>query len=149
MKRFSFPLDRVLAIRRRWTEIARRALSEAQALEAERKRILAELLARWRAGQTDLERREAAGILVSELQDRRRFQEFLAREIISAEESLGEARALVERRREELIAARKQERVIEKLRERRLAEYQEYVLREEQKELDEMAGSRVPGGDRS
>lgn len=148
MKKFSFTLDRVLTIRQRLTDIARRALFEAQALEAERERILIGLQDRLRIEQIELERKQADGILVAEFQDSRRFQEFLAREIDSAEADLSEARAQVQRRREGLVAARKQERVIEKLRERRLAEYQEYALREEQKELDEMAGARGPGGDR-
>jgi flagellar FliJ protein len=146
MKKFSFPLDRVLTLRQRLTDLARRALYEAQALEAGRERVLTGLISRLRMEQADLGRKQSCGVLVAELQDSRRYQEFLAREIISAQTELAEARVLVQRRREELVAARKHEKVIERLRGRRLTEYQEYVLREEQKELDEMAGARGLGG---
>lgn len=137
MKRFRFTLDKVLRLRSQEMEQAKRALGLAVAAEnAARHAVLTAHEALTQRTE-EARRLEASGLSAFAFGSLRAYLALLQRELEAAEAALLEARALTERRREELLKARRRERALERLKERRLEQYTLESLREEQKELDE------------
>jgi flagellar FliJ protein len=136
MKKFQFPLQKLLGLRHQETEQAKRALAAALAAEGmARDRLLdaqsrlAERLKTWAAAQ--------GGIQVGAYRTERSWIEYLQGEVDRAQAALQAAEAETAIRRDQLLQARQRERVLEKLRERRLEAYNLEALQDEQRELDE------------
>jgi flagellar export protein FliJ len=141
MKKFQFPLEGVKRVRERDVRTHEIELAKTQAAlaaaEAARNRAAAELkqaVAQAPAGtvvhvrhllELDAERRRLTGELSRE---ERKLQ--------------GHSQA-VDAQREKLLGARRDARAVEMLRERRYLEFLQAVVREEQKETDEVAARIV------
>lgn len=137
MKRFTFPLERLLRLRHQETEQAKldlaRALQHQAVMEAELERAAA----RFHQG---LERAVANRVATAaEFAARRHHVGFLYQQTVAAADAKGEAEAATVERRHELLLNMQREQVLTKYRERRFAEYQVEVVREEQKFLDEIS----------
>ena len=139
MRRFRFPLEKVLRLRGQELEQARRALGGA--MLAERTAAEAVQVARAAVAQRTTELAEAimAGTTAAAFAAARRYLGFLQSEQRRAESCLAEAQTLVAARRRHLLEARRREKVLEKLKERRMETYTAQSLREQQKDLDEFA----------
>jgi flagellar FliJ protein len=139
MKKFHFPLAKLLALRHQETEQAKRSLAAVLATEALARDRLQE--AEFRL-QERTNRAAAGGFVVETYRQDRDWIRFLQGEVLKSEHAVREAEAETARFRQLLLVARQRERILEKLRERRLEAYQLELLQEEQRELDER-GSRA------
>lgn len=142
MKRFQFPLEKVLKLRGQETEQAKRSLGRAMAAEeAARQAVVAAqiALAERLEATAGLEK---AGMTAFAFASQRVYLAYLQSQVEEAEAYLSAARAETARRRMALLAARQREKALQRLRERRFEQYTLESLREEQKELDEF-GSRL------
>jgi flagellar FliJ protein len=134
MKRFQFPLQKLLGLRHQETEQAKRNLAGALATEALAKDRLEQAQARLNERTARI---AAGGYSVAAYRQDREWIRFLQGEVASAAQHLREAQTETERLRQVLLVARQRERILEKLRERRLEAYRMEVQLEEQRELDE------------
>ena len=130
MKRFSFPLERVLEFRRQIAELEETRL---QALVAARRRLLAQAVEM--AGQSRLVRLEAAtraAVTTLELQSSYQYAQALER----ARQSTLDLAEQLERRRMDQLAcvldARRNTRLLELLRAKRLRSHTQLADREEE-----------------
>ena len=143
MKRFYFPLEKVLRLRTQQTDQAKRTLSHSRAVEAEARRIWEEsrcqLLDRTLAAQE----REQQRMTAFDFGATRGYLSLLQRAFAIASARLAEAEAQTAAGREALLDARRREKVLEKLREARQSVYDLDSLREAQKELDEFGKRSV------
>ncbi len=140
MRRFQFPLEKVLRLRKQETERARRQLAFALAAERE----AAQMARRARTaveGRIEMVlRQEDRTLTAAAFASQRAYLDRLRREAAEAEERLAAAREETGRARDVLLAARRWEQMLEKLRERRLESWRAEALREEQKGLDDLGG---------
>lgn len=139
MKRFSFRLERLLEFRHAMEREGARRLGEAQQLQEERRRRMAECAKQVADAQAQLAAAPAdcrvAGTLtnLTLLLDAARAAQVVA--VAAHEEALGRVEA--ERARYE--EARQARRTIERLREHRLEDWQQAVIREDQQVIDDIA----------
>ncbi|MEO8025378.1 MAG: hypothetical protein ABI823_02835 [Bryobacteraceae bacterium] len=133
MKRFTFPLERVLALRR----------EQVQLVELQLERILADRrrLDREEAELRETESRSAGALLAQRVIDPvelialSSFRHWMERQCLALTEQKSECDQKAAAQRARLNAARQAARLVEKLRERRWAEWQSGF----QKELEEQA----------
>jgi flagellar protein FliJ len=142
VKRFNFPLERVLRLRHQETEMSRIDLAGAlqrHAEAGERLRSMARLLAET-TERTVAHRQLSA----ADFAQGRRHVNALFRQREKLEHSLAEAKDEVDRKRRDLVERRRLEQVLEKLRERRLQTWRDELSREGQNVLDEISQSARP-----
>lgn len=137
MKRFQFSLEKVLKLRAQQQEQAKRALGQAMAQEAAAHGALAAARRASEERATEAGTRERAGLSVFEFATLRHYVAFLQGEVRRHEGLVAAAEAETKRRRLALLEARRKEKALERLKERRFEQYQQEMLRGEQKELDE------------
>jgi len=138
-RRFRFRLESLLRLRRSLEENAQRGLARALAqLDQARTR-----LARLRQDRTEaLESRSLAPGQAVDLERWRAVERWvlaLERRIVIAGEDLKEAEARVAAARQELVRAHRARLMLERLKERRQEQHAIEQLREEAREMDEMA----------
>ncbi|MDX2181929.1 MAG: flagellar FliJ family protein [Bryobacteraceae bacterium] len=142
MKRFFFPLERVLAFRRTELDSAQRALDLTAARRAE---LLRELADNGRKRDASY----AANGSVVELRAREDFDRFLAKVRLRLREQVTAVEKELDRRRTQLIEAKRKCELLEKLRSRRWSEW----TAEMERELEELAAdafrARLAAGNRS
>ena len=149
--RFRFRLESLLRLRHSMEQVAQRTLARALSLQ-EQARTRLEQLRRDQAGTVE-SRRTQAGQAVDLFQWRaaERYLLVLERRIAQAGEQLREADAQVAAARQDLIRAHRAHLVLVRLRERRQEQHALEELRQEAREMDEMAvlryrlGPALPG----
>lgn len=143
MSRFVFNLESLYAFRQRTEELVQKDFSEVNLLLAAEERRLSELGALYRASSAELDALKERGAPVADIQMQQAYFEGLKRHIKAQEESVGRARALVEKKRAELIEASRNRKVIEIMKERALEAHNLKVSRREQKEADDLTSARL------
>jgi len=128
MKRFFFPLERVLDFRRTELDSAQRALDLAAARRAELLRELAD-----NGRQRDASYAQTGSVI--ELRAREDFDRFLAKVRLRLREQVATIEKELERRRAQLVEAKRKCELLEKLRGRRWSEW----TAEMERELEELA----------
>ncbi len=139
MKPFVFPLAALHKIRRQNEESHQQRLAEATARYQQALAELEELQRRLTQLQTEYEGKKRSGALISLLivfEAYQRELQFSLAQKAMAVEALREERLAALKLLEEALKARK---IVDKLKEKELEVYQETVLQEEQKALDELA----------
>ncbi|MCZ7626202.1 MAG: flagellar export protein FliJ [Candidatus Methylomirabilota bacterium] len=143
MKRFRFPLQSVLAIREAKVDQAEAALAERQ----RSCRALRERLARLK----DAEAEALAGLAMGErtaqpgpspLPIRSAYLLGLGEQIGTLEAKLAAEQTEVVRLRQVLLERSREEQIIEHLRRRKVKMFRSEMVREQQIEIDEIAGAR-------
>ena len=144
MKRFRFQLETLLRVRREREEERKRRLAEAQRLVMEQKGRLTELFDE-ESRETEAQRRLRQGgvIDLQEVRARMLYSRAVVRRIQEGFDALQDRVADEGIRRTDLLRAAQERRVLEKLRERKWESWRYEAGREEQKRLDEIAGTRV------
>lgn len=144
MKRFTFRMDRLLHVRSSVEQQQARQLGEVlRAEDAERRELETAEATRERAKEqlqhltTDVRR---AGVLVS----LEHTVDILESRAGAARAALNEATARVEMQRERYRHARQERRALERLRKREYERWAVESVREEQKEIDEVAARIAP-----
>ncbi len=144
MKRFTFRMDRLLHVRSSVEQQQGRQLGEVlRAEDAERRELETAEATRERAKEqlqhltTDVRR---AGVLVS----LEHTVDILESRAGAARAALNEATARVEMQRERYRHARQERRTLERLRKREYERWAVESVREEQKEIDEVAARIAP-----
>jgi flagellar protein FliJ len=138
MKRFKFPLEKVLDYRRQIELERRRALALAVRVLTQREGELDAIGAQVDAYRTQLAEMSSGKLSARELALYRSYLTHLELQMTRAAQWARDARAAVEARRAELVAAAKEAKVLEKLKARDRARYDYAANREEAKDLDEI-----------
>lgn len=150
MKAFRFALEPVLSYRRQVEEAKKRAFALARRAAQEHHHALQRLFAEESSAKEDLRRMESSLLDLSEVLAQRRYLTAIARRIAQGREQLQKRTQEQAAARAAYIGASRDRRVLERLRERRWEEYRVRSDREEQKDLDEVAGRmrrpRMAGG---
>lgn len=139
MRRFRFSLQRVLEVAALRERIATQAFAEALRRLAEERAGLQAAEARRRRAKEELERQTRGVIALTTVLFTTGFIKALTAEIAERRMRVAEAARTAEEKRQTLLVQMKARKALERLRERRLAEYQAEVLREEQRDIDELA----------
>jgi flagellar export protein FliJ len=142
LKRFEFPLERVLEIRRIRKLLAEEKLGEAQRNEnAVESRLDAACEAREEAAREV--RSALSGRLDSRLMKRMmRFRQSIENEIFRHSTDLKAKREVTEKAREIVLLRTQEERALEKVRENKLREYMDAYWWQQAKTLDEIGAER-------
>jgi len=137
--RFRFRLESLLKLRRNLEEVAQRALARTLELQEQAKAKLAQLQAAH--AETVEARRTPIGAAVDldRLRAVERFLLVLERRIAEARIHLREAEARVAAARQDLLRAHRAHLMLLRLKERRQEQHALEVLREEARDMDEMA----------
>lgn len=143
MRRFRFSLERVLQVAALRERLATQEFAAAmRRLAAEREGLrAAEERRRW--AQDELERQTRGVIETTAVLFTAGYIRALTAEIEDRRARVAEAARAAEEKRQALLAQMKARKALERLRERRLAEYQAEALREEQRDIDEMAQQMI------
>ncbi|MBX3317319.1 MAG: flagellar FliJ family protein [Phycisphaeraceae bacterium] len=144
MTRFVFQLDAVLRMRQREEDRAMLALAECERVRLERLRVAGEIESRVAMGRADWRDRLASGEGVGgvEMGAVRLQANSTLRDLVVLKQAamqVAAAERQVSRARDELLQATRRRRAIEDLRQQRLDEWRSRELRQEQREMDEMA----------
>lgn len=139
---FRFSLQTALEVRERQEKVKQKDFAEAKSIEQQIQQRIDDLDLQIAKAREQLNQNKLAGIFSL---DQMRFQDaFEARiesEKLIMHQRLSEARKLVDEKRELLIQASRATKTLEILREKEQKKYWEKVAREEQKQLDEIAGN--------
>ena len=149
MRKYEFPLQTALDVRRREEERAQRRLARAQRAVNDRRADLEHTRRRHDAIVSGLRgngEHEGATIALGEIEHTSRVLADLRRRLLSQHRRLQEAEQECEARRAELIEASRAQRTLERLSERREAEHLRAEMQREQRELNEAAISRHRAG---
>ena len=139
-KRFHFPLETLLKVRRLNEREAKRKVATQQAEIARLNQLNVTTRREISTQQTALLQNQREGLLnPAALSQGRAWIAYLCRTIADRRILQTNMLARLEQRRAEFQAARKQTRIIEKLRERRWGEYIDDRRRREQSETEELA----------
>jgi len=139
MRRFRFSLERVLQVAALRERLATQEFAAAMRRLAEERAGLNAAEARRRRAQDELDRQTRGVIETTAALFTAGYIRALTVEIDDRRVRAAEAARAAEEKRQALLAQMKARKALERLRERRLAEYQAEVLREEQRDIDEMA----------
>jgi len=142
MRRFRFRFQRILEIKGRVEEVCRSALGEAVAVLNQEQDRLAELEGMRQVYRQGSERLPAAQLDPALLGLNASFLLRLQREIREQQEHIRRVEAIVEDKRQKLLAATKERRVFEILKERDMEGHRREWKRQEQNLLDE-AGKQL------
>ena len=144
MKKFKYPLEAVLRLRREQEEERKRRLAEAQRKVAEQKEELEKLFYQ-ESAETEAQRRlRQAGVIdLAQVRARLLFVRSVTGKIKDGFNVLQDRVADEGARRHELVKAAQARRALERLRERRLEEWKYAAGREERKALDEIGNRRA------
>ena len=137
--RFQFRLEALLRVRRSLEEEARRRMGRVVALRDEAQARVGELQGAHRAA---VESRRTGAREVVDLERWKATERFLVvleRRIRQAREALAQAEAQVEQARKALVKAHQDHLILQRLKERRQEQHALEVLREEAREMDEIA----------
>ena len=138
MKRFDFQLEALLKIRKMEAEQAQRALSEAiKRLSFAQKNLVIVQENLQQAFHTFPTKNNR--FLINDLQFYQNYIDSLKGEIAKQQQIVQVAIAKRDECLDTFEKAAKKQKVVEKLKEKRIQEYQQEVLHEEQKMLDELA----------
>lgn len=143
MSRFVFNLESLYAFRQRTEELVQKEFSEVNLQLAAEERRLSELAALQKASSTELDGLKERGAPVADIQMQQAYLEGLRRHMKAQGEIVGKARALVEKKRAELIEASRDRKVMEIMKERSLEAHNLKVSRREQKEADDLTSARL------
>lgn len=143
MKRYAFPLDPVLRVRRIAEDQAKSAFAVAEMQRAEAEQVAARRLAAHRAPQPGGSSMSATSFLAAREQHER-----TADALLGAQRDARAADVAAEATRRSLIAARGAVTALEKLDERRREEHAKEVLRQETVEADDLVTGRRRRRDR-
>lgn len=141
MRRFVFSLQKVLDYRQRLEEQAIRAFAEAQRQLHNEQAVLEHLLLS-REACLNLSHRTHR-LTVEMLDVEQKYLSVLEERIQQQHQRIEEAKALLERRRQELIVAQRERKILERLREKQYELWRQELLRAEQKALDDLASVRA------
>lgn len=143
MRRFRFPLQKLLGLRHQETTGARQALALTRARTAAAATALR--LARQQLATycDELQRSQAAGMLVSDWAAAQHYLQVLRRQEAAGARRLAAAEAEEERARTELQQSRQRERMLELLREDQAAGHRAELQAEEQRERDDRPRART------
>lgn len=139
-KAFHFQLEHVLQYRQRLEEEARLELAVAQNAYQAQVRLLESLRQKIHDAETHL--KSQSNLPAKELWLWITYRERLLQDVDKNEHQLQRLAARVATCRTALVQRAKEMKVLERLKTRRAVEYYAEQKREEQKELDEMAGLR-------
>lgn len=147
MKKFQFPLDRVLAFRRTQAKL------EAAKLERLHE-VLRTLDARAEALQRDLaaarqQLASSGSVTGAELAALERYRTSAIAEEVRLAQARGQCQRQIAAQREIAITRQREQRLLEKLRDRRRAEWQADYAREQDRQAEESYLSRWNARDRS
>lgn len=142
MKRFRFRLERVLQYRETVKREELRLLLAATFRLSEAEAALARLEAEAASGGLA----EGSYMTVEEVQLSGAWRVRLKEEIGRQQQTVAEAGAAVEEARIRYVAAAKEARALSLLKDKRRAQYQEQVLKDEEKSLDELTVQRHVAG---
>jgi len=138
MKRFVFPLERVLAYRRQVELERRRSLGLAVKVLSQRESELSAIGSQVDAYRAQLSEMSSGRLSARELGLYRSYLTHLETQMARSSQWVKDARAAVDARRAELVAAAREAKVLEKLKSRDRARYDYEVSREEARDLDEI-----------
>jgi flagellar export protein FliJ len=149
--RFRFRLESLLRLRRSLEQVAQRSLARELGLQDQARTRLAQLRQE-QAGTVESRRAQPGQVLdLFQWRAAERYLVVLERRIALAGEQLREADARVAAARQELILAHRAHLILVRLKERRLEQHTLDELRQEAREMDEMAvlryrfGPALPG----
>ena len=142
MRRFRFPLQRALGVRRRQEDALRVVLATALGDWRRASARLGQAEAARRGWQAELAERQRRGLPVAEWLAALDGDRVLASRVDAARRQVEQAAARAERARGAYVAARQRAEALERLRSRRLELHQLAAAWAEQNELEEAAGSR-------
>lgn len=137
---FHFKLEKILDYRRQLEDQAKLALAQARRLHAEQKKLVGSLRLDLQACLREL--RSLKQITQAELWLWGTYQARLTEDISQAEAKLDTLEALVETRRQDLVAKAMERKLLEKLRARQAQQHELNAQRKEQNEFDETATLR-------
>lgn len=140
MRAFRFPLEPVLSYRRQVEEARKRDFAQAHRAVIEHQQALQRLYAEESTAQADLRTMAATQLNIQDVLAQRRYLTAIARRITQGREQLQKRMQEQTLARAAYLQASRDRRVLERLRERRWEEYRVLVRRDEQKEMDEVAG---------
>ncbi|MBI2566379.1 MAG: flagellar export protein FliJ [Candidatus Schekmanbacteria bacterium] len=139
MKKFSFPLEKLLRHREALRQAAERDLGAAIAVAREHEQRVQQALAELAERHAELGRQlaEAHYVDVEGLRRQESYLLWLERHILTLRQALRRAEEQAEAARQRLVEARREERAVEILKEKALKRYRQDVAREEQVMIDE------------
>ena len=142
MRRFNFPLETLLRVRKQKEEIARRDFAVALGKKVAQEELISSILDAARLAGEEF---AAAGVGTLRVDDILAFHRFISGQAARYAEARDELSSLFERMEDArgvLVETRKLRRAVEILREKHYRRYVKEVGREEQKELDEVTSNR-------
>ena len=140
MKKFRFQLETLLKVTKRKKEEAEIKFAEASRILEERRQQLQQFLIEMQEGQRDYEKlmKEGKKVTVDSIMIYTSYINFKREQIEKQQQLIMEAKARKQERLDELLKRMNKLKSIEQLKEKRFQQYQEEVLAEEQKMLDEI-----------
>ena len=138
MKRFRFPLDKVLAYRRQLESERRRALAMALKVLRRREEDLGRLAGEMGSYRTRLAEMGTGRLAARDLALYRSYLSYLEAKVAQAAQWARDARGAVEGRRTELVESSRDRKVLEQVESHARAAYDYEAGREETRDLDEI-----------
>lgn len=141
MKKFQFPLEKVLSYKQQQQDTLQAEHAAALARVREQEARVDALWAQYQAYSEEYNQRCAAGLLITEVLAYQSGLRTLEREIQRETGRLKELQDLAEAKRREVVDARRETSSIEKLKEKRLQSYQKAVSKSEELYIEEFVSS--------
>jgi flagellar FliJ protein len=139
MKRFKFPLERLLEIRRHKENLIKNELAKAQRKKVKLLQEKEELLNKYKQGLNELKIMEKENILsIQKFNNFQSYFNFLKNETEKKDKIIKLADEEIAIISKKLIEARKERRIIERLKEKALKKYFYELQKEEQEFFDEV-----------
>ena len=142
MKRFRFPLSGVQRVREEETKQEQRKLARHHRAESQARENLEDAMNEEGKGMETARDQLRSRNNAWEVHQGRLHLEELRSQRETAAERVTETAQLTERAREGFQAAERREKILDRLRNRRYSEFVTFVLRDEQKEMDEAAAQQ-------
>jgi len=134
-----FNLDPVLNYRERIEDVARQRLQQAMEQEEKAQTLHDRLREALAVNYSALDQLRQEGTRVEKLLLFEQHNELLRDELTKAAQALHESRALVARRRQDLLKASQEKKVLEKLKQHQNLLYRRHLERLERRQMDEIA----------
>jgi flagellar FliJ protein len=142
MKKFNFPLQRLLGYRQQLFDVERGVLANMNSALQDMEAELESLKEKLAQSSEELNRRTKIGVTALEIATHKNYLNLLRDEIFGKMEQIHQQKLAIERQQQKVMDAKIDISAMEKLREKRLAEYNAAVQKADEQFIEEFVSNR-------
>lgn len=141
MKKFSFPLDKVLDYKQQIVESLQGEHAAALAEVRKQEELIESLEQRYEDCNIELKEQQRLGITVKQIFTYENYMEVLTYQIKKEKEALVLLKKKAEIKRQQVVEARKESSSIEKLKEKKIESYNKEIQKEQEQLIEEFVSN--------